>query len=125
MAALDPLEPSQAPNLWVAAAPAIEERTMSASPQPSRTQSPAGTAAAHWSSAAALQQSPEILDQLAAPSMVDASLLLGQSFRAGWGPHCTFVQPCTSGIILISDQHNCLHSVQEKLKSLAFSHPTR
>ena len=97
MTILDPLMPIQAPNFWVPNPPAIsfEERAASASPQPPRMRSPAGRAAAQISAASSLQQSAGVSEQLAAPSMVDASLLLGQSFRSGWGPHCTFVQPCT------------------------------
>lgn len=109
MAMLDPLMPSQSPNLWVPAAPAmsLEERPAVAFPQPSRMQSPAGRAAARASAAMALQQDAAVSEQLAASSMVDASLLLGQSFRAGWGPHCTFVQPCEPPTILALHRHNC------------------
>lgn len=107
MEPLDPLMPSQAPNLWVSTDPAIslEEPAGMASPQPTRMQGSFSRAAAAAGGLSALQRAADAAEEsMAAPSMVDASLLLGHSFRAGWGPHCMFVQPCEQPVYL----HTCL-----------------
>ena len=89
--------PTQAPDLWVSTASAISQEELAgmASPQPTRMQGSFSRAAAAAGGLSALQRAADAAaESMAAPSMVDASLLLGHSFRAGWGPHCTFVQPC-------------------------------
>ncbi|KAK9831684.1 hypothetical protein WJX74_006108 [Apatococcus lobatus] len=97
MGSLDPLMPTQAPNLWVPTAPAIslEEPAGMRPSQPDREQGLFSRSVAAAGGFSALQQAADAAAQeMEAPSMVDASLLLGRSFRAGWGPHCSFVQPC-------------------------------
>ena len=97
MGQVDPLMPKRAPNLWEATAPAIlpEDSANTASPQPARAWARHGGGPLRSDGMAALQQAADAAaEELGVDSMVDASLLLGRSFRAGWGPHCTFVQPC-------------------------------